>query len=67
MYLRSGFHVVISCMKTMFSSSLPPVVCSRIHVLFGLFVCLRISYCAFVLFFFIYVASFSGLTIFDYQ
>ena len=67
MYLRSGFHVVISCIKTMFGSSLPPVVCGRIHVLFGLFVCLRISYCAFVLFFFIYVASFSGLTIFHYQ
>ena len=43
--VRSEFRVVmsvtISALKTMFGSSLPPVVCRRAHVLFTLivFVC----------------------------
>jgi hypothetical protein len=34
--LRSEFRVVMAilCIKTMFGSSLPPVVCRRAHVLF---------------------------------
>ena len=58
----------------MFSSSFPSVACRRAHVLFTLFVCLRIVvsniYCVvflpyfFFVFYTIYVASFSGLTIF---
>jgi hypothetical protein len=36
--LRFGFHVVFSTYKTMFGSSLPPVVCKRAHVLLTLFV-----------------------------
>jgi uncharacterized membrane protein YesL len=60
--------------KTMFSSSLLPVVCRRAHVLFTLFVCWRIvvsnTYCeVFVLFVSSscvpYVTGFSGLSIFD--
>ena len=56
--VRYNFHV-----KTMFDSSLPPVVCRRAHVLFTLFaicVCLRIvvfntycTCCIFILFFFV--------------
>ena len=42
MSLRSAFRVVmfvtISCIKAMFGSSLPLVVCRRAHVLFTLFV-----------------------------
>jgi hypothetical protein len=60
--------------KTMFDSSLPPVVCRRVHVLFTLivFVCAVVSntYCVVFLFCFSlscvpYVASFSRLSIFD--
>jgi hypothetical protein len=61
--------------KTMFidSSSLPPIICRRVHVLFTLFVLFAYSgvqhilCCAFVLFVFVLpnVASFSGLSIFD--
>ena len=57
--------------KTMFGSSLPPVVCRRSHVLFTLFVfvCVRVVHhilCCCFLFYFSpscvsYVASFSGL------
>ena len=32
--------------KTMFGSSLPPVVCRRTHVLFTLFFCLHIVLCS---------------------
>jgi hypothetical protein len=63
------------CIKTMFASSLPPVVCRRIHVLLTLFcVSLRIAvsntYCVvFLLWLFssgiLYIAIFSGLSIFD--
>ena len=59
----------------MFGSSLPPVVCRRAHVLFMLFVLFvysgvqHILCCVLVLFFFVlctlYVASLSGLSIFD--
>jgi hypothetical protein len=49
MSLRSEFHIVMSVtmfrMKTMFSSSLPPVVCSRDHVLFTLFVIVCALWC----------------------
>ena len=57
--------------KTMFGSSLPPVVCRRAHVLFTLFVFVlhssvqHILCCVYVLFLFVlghYVASFSGLS-----
>jgi hypothetical protein len=61
--------------KTMFidSSSLPPIICRRVHVLFTLFVLFAYSgvqhilCCAFILFVFVLpnVASFSGLSIFD--
>ena len=47
--LRSKFSVVvsvkISTQETMFSSSLPPVVCSRAHVLFTLFVFVFVWWC----------------------
>ena len=62
------------CIKTMFGSSLPPVFCRRAHVLFTLFVfvcsiMVPNSYCVVILFCFssscvIYVASFSGVSIF---
>ena len=63
--------VKISEKKTIFGSSLPQVVCRRDHVFFYLrYLCLlahsggqRILCCVFVLFF--YVASVSGLSIFD--
>ena len=61
--------------KTILGSSIPPVVYRRAHALFTLFVfSLRIvvsnTYCVVVLFCFssscvLYVASFSGLFIFD--
>ena len=66
---RYDFHT-----KTMFGSSLPPVVCRRVDVLFTLFVfpCVVVSntYCVVFLFCFSlpcvhYCASFSGLSIFD--
>ena len=48
-FLRSEFRVMMSIMisayKTMFSSSLPPVVCVRAHVLFTLFVLVCIYWC----------------------
>ena len=55
--------------KTMFGSSLPQVVCRRVHVLFTLFVVSN-PHCVVFLFCFSsscvpYVASFSGLSIFD--
>ena len=48
--------------KTMFGSSLPPLVCRRTHVLFTLFVFAysgvkHILWCAFVLFFFVLCTS----------
>ena len=70
MCLHSEFHIVMSVIliKTMFDSSLPPVVC-RIYVfcvcLVLFFVCLFV--CLFVLFFFSFlscVVSFSGLSFF---
>ena len=77
-YLRSEFCVVmsvtISTKKTMFGSSLLPVVCKRVNVLFTLFVfaCEVVSntYCVVFLFCFSlpcvhYGASFSGFSIFD--
>jgi hypothetical protein len=60
--------------KTMFGSSLPPVVCRRTHVFFTLFVFACVMWCpthivlCFVLFSSScvhYVVSFSGLTIVD--
>jgi hypothetical protein len=47
MSLRSEFRVVMAilCIKTMFGSSLPPVVCRRAHVLFRLFVFVCIQWC----------------------
>ena len=63
--------------KTMFGSSLPPVVCRRADVLFTLFVFVCVSWCLthielclFFMFVFVlscvpYVASFSGLSVFD--
>jgi hypothetical protein len=56
----------------MFGSSLPPVVCRRAHVLLTLFVFGSVTYsdakhilrCVFVLFVFVYAASFSDLSIF---
>jgi hypothetical protein len=53
----------------LFGSSSPPVVCRRAHVLFTLFVFVC-TYCVVFLFCFVYpirlyVASFSGLSIFD--
>jgi len=63
--------------KTMFGSSLPPVVCRRAHVLFTLFVFVCLEWCpihfvlcfCFVCFRLVccvsYVASFSGLSLFD--
>jgi len=62
------------CIKTMFGSSIPPVVCMRVHVLITLFVfvCVHSGVqhmlcCVFVCFTSScvpYVASFSGLSIF---
>ena len=57
--------------NNMFSSSLPPVVCRRAHVLFMLIVfvsyscVLHILCCVFVLFVFVLCTRFSGLSIFD--
>jgi hypothetical protein len=59
-------------LKTMFSSSLPPVVCRREHVLFALFVFVCVWLCPthIVLFFSSscvpHVARFSGLSFFDF-
>ena len=60
------------CRKTMFWSSLPPVVCRRPHVLFTLFVFVCNTYCVVFLLLFCfsssclpYVASFTGLSILD--
>jgi len=63
------------CIKTIFGSYLPPVVCRRVHVLFTLFVGFfaycgvqHILCCVFVLFLsscIPYVAGFSGLSFFD--
>ena len=57
--------------KTMFSSSLPPVVCRRTHVLYVICVCLRLvvsnTYGVVILFcvsWVPYLASFPGLSIF---
>ena len=36
--IRSEFHVVMSIMVSAYTTSLPPVVCWRAHVLFTLFV-----------------------------
>ena len=63
--------------KTMFDSSLPPVVCRRAHILLTLFMfavhsCVQHILCCVLLFCIstscvLYVASFSGLSIFDYR
>ena len=64
--VRCGFPI-----ETMFGSSLPPVVCRRDHVLRYLWLFAHSSvsntYCVvgFDLFVFVYVANFSGLSIFD--
>jgi len=68
--VRYDFHI-----KTMFGSSLCPVVCRRVHILFTLFVrmpivgynthCVVCLWVFFVGFFFVCVASFSVLSILD--
>ena len=58
--LRVVFHI-----NTISGSSLPPVICGLTRVLFTLFlfVCATVVCCVFALFFFIYVASFSELSL----
>ena len=65
-------YVCLKCIKMMFGSSLPSVVCIRTHVLITLFICLHLVvsniYCVVFLFYFSsscvpYVAKFSGLSI----
>ena len=64
--VRYDFH-----MKTMFGLSLPSVVCRRAHVLFTLFVFVRVKWChthivlCYCFAFLRLFASFSRLSIFD--
>jgi len=67
--VRYHFHI-----KTMFGSSLPPVVCRKAHVQLCLLACICISYCVALCFLFVChrsvfcvpnVASFSGFSILD--
>ena len=61
--VRYDFYI-----KTMFGSSLSPVVCRRVHILFTVFVrlCLLLLLLFILfLFFFVFVASFSVFSILD--
>ena len=58
--------------KTMFSSSLPPVVCRRAHLIYAILICLfahsgdkHTLCCVFAFFFPCLVAGFFRLSIFD--
>jgi len=56
--------------KTIFGSSLPPVVCWRAQILYLLYLCLFVysgvqQYCVIFLHLVPYVASFPGLSVFD--
>ena len=52
-------------MESMFDLSLHPLVCRRAQILLAYSSVWRVSCCVFILFFFVYVASFSGFSVFD--